>query len=180
MCESVFLGHSASFPRQPQASHLQYLMWALIRSEVLSNMLATYWLRSHTQGPPLIFHRKEERGAYIILTEPEWRETSLCYLHTHMHCQRFIVQGFNGALTPLSLSVFPVFTDTQTHIHPSFSFLFLFSSSSLSFLYLCCPSPISLYFSFLSSIVHFLLSLQDCSQCLFRRSVNWKYSKINK
>lgn len=137
-------------------------------------MLATYRLRSHTQGPPLIFHRKEERGAYIILTEPEWRETSPCYLHTHMHCQRFIVQGFNGALTPLSLSlsVFPVFTDTQTHIHPSLSFLFLFSPSSLSFLYLCCPSPISLYFSFLSSIVHFLLSLQDCSQCLSHRSVN--------
>lgn len=131
MCVSVFVGHFASLPRRPQVFHLQYLMWAPIRREVLSNMLATYWLRSHTQPhPPLIFHGKEERDAYIILTEPEWRETSLCYLHTHMHCQRFIVQGFNGALTPLSLSL-PVFLSphSRTHIHPSFSFLFLFSSS---------------------------------------------------
>lgn len=94
---------SSSFPRR--VSHQQYLMWALIRGEELPNMLATCWLRSHTQGPPLIFHREEERDAYIILTEPEWRETSLCYLHTHTQCQRFIVQGFNGALTHLSLSL---------------------------------------------------------------------------
>lgn len=92
-------------------------------------MPATCRLRSHTQGSPLIFHREEERDACIILTEPEWRETSLCYLHTHTHCQRFIVQGFNGALTHTSLSVYLSCTDTNTH--PSIiHFLLLFSKSS--------------------------------------------------
>lgn len=40
---------------------------------------------THVHGcpAPLIFHREGERAAYIILTEAEWRETSLRYLHTH-------------------------------------------------------------------------------------------------
>lgn len=138
-------------------------------------MLATCWLRSHTQGPPLIFHREEERDAYIILTEPEWRETSLCYLHTHTQCQRFIVQGFNGALTHLSLSLFlytSLFsrTGTQTHINPSFSFLFLFSSSFPSFLYPLSISHLPL-FSIFSLLLLPRLS-QDSSQCLFLHSFN--------
>lgn len=62
------------------------------------------------QTTSLIFHRDEEKAAYIILPERQQRETSLRYLHSHMHCQRFIVQGFNGALTaphrhPHSVSV---------------------------------------------------------------------------
>lgn len=113
-------------------------------------MLATYRLRSHTQGPPLIFHRKEERGAYIILTEPEWRETSPCYLHTHMHCQRFIVQGFNGALTPLSLSLYSLSSQTHKHtsIHHSASsscFPPPLCLSSISAVHL--PSPFTFHFS---------------------------------
>ncbi len=162
MCVSVFLGHFASFPRRPQVSHLQYLMWALIRGEELPNMLATCWLRSHTQSPPLIFHREEEKDAYIILTEPEWRETSLCYLHTHTHCQRFIVQGFNGALTLLSLSLYTSLlarTDTQPHIHPSFSFLCFFSPSP-SFLYLLSISHLPLL---LISLLHFPFSSSSSS-----------------
>lgn len=158
MCGSVFLGHFVSFPRRPQVSHLQYLMWALIRGEELPNMSATCWLRSHTQGPPVIFHREEERDAYIILTEPEWRETSLCYLHTHTHCERFIVQGFNGALTHTSLSLcIPLPSLTRTHKHTSIHHS---PSSSSVFLRLSSIwSHISLYFSFPSPVFPFLLLL---------------------
>lgn len=51
-----------------------------------------------SQATSLIFQWDEEKAAYIILPERQQRETSLRYLHSHMHCQRFIVQGFNGAL----------------------------------------------------------------------------------
>lgn len=119
-------------------------------------MLATYRLRSHTQGPPLIFHRKEERGAYIILTEPEWRETSPCYLHTHMHCQRFIVQGFNGALTPLSLSLYSL--SSQTHKHTSIHH----SASSSRF-----PPPLSVFPLSLLSISHLPLLFISLLHCAF-------------
>lgn len=117
-------------------------------------MLATCRLRSHTQGPPLIFHGEEERDAYIILTEPEWRETSLCYLHTHMHCQRFIVQGFNGALTHTSLPLCTSRTDTQTHTSITHLPLPLFSSSSPSSLYRLSISRLPLL---LISLLHFPL-----------------------
>lgn len=116
-------------------------------------MPATCWLRSHTQGLLLIFHREEERGAYIILTEPEWRKTSLCYLHTHTHCQRFIVQGFNGALTHLSLSGYrSPFLHRHTNTHPSIIHFPLpqFSSSSPSLFSLSAvhlTSPFTSHFS---------------------------------
>lgn len=151
-------------------------------------MLATCWLRSHTQGPPLIFHSEEEREAYIILTEPEWRETSLCYLHTHTHCQRFIVQGFNGGPTHLSpsLSLYTsLLARTDTNTHPSIiqSLLPLFSSSSPWFHYQLSIShlPLLLISLFhLSSIFPFLPHFSSSSSSLrrqppvslFLRSVN--------
>ena len=112
---SVFLGHFGSFPRRPQVSHLQYLMWALIRGEELPNMLATRWRRSHTQGPPLIFHRGGRKGR-IHHTDRARMERDIPPLspHTHTHRQRFIVQGFNGALTH---------THTHTHTHTFLSWL---------------------------------------------------------
>lgn len=93
-------------------------------------------IHSHTHATPpaptqptsLIFHRDEERAACIILTERQQRETSLRYLHSHMHCQRFIVQGFNGALTPPSPLLPRPRTRTNTPgIHHSALLLSLFS-----------------------------------------------------
>lgn len=153
MCVTVFLGHFASFPWRPQVSHLQYLMWALIRGEELPNTSAACWRRSHAQGSPLIFHRKE-KGRHTSFWQSQNGERHPSVISTHMHCQRFIVQGSNGALTHLFLSVFTSLlslshshADTQIHIHQSFAF----SSSSPSSLYLLSIShllspPFSLFF----------------------------------
>lgn len=145
-------------PFYPRWQHAppQPTIKALVRSEVSSNTLATYCLRSHTSTPPptLIFHWEEERDAYIILTEPEWRETSLRYLLTHMYCQRFIVQGFNGALTHLSLFVYlSPGSHRHTNTHPSIIQHSLPIFLQLSIFSLCCLSHICLRFSFLPSIL---------------------------
>lgn len=148
VCRSFCLSSQEATSLPPAIPHVSAdKTWGIIKH--VGHILAEI---THTAAPPLIFHRKEERDAYIILTEPEWRETSLCYLHTHMHCQRFIVQGFNGALTPLSLSLYPsLLTHRHTSIHHSAS---ASCFPPLSFLYL--PS-ISFYFHFFPPLHIFLL-----------------------
>lgn len=120
---------------------------ALVLARLKSGYYQTCWpahkhTHTHRGDPPaltlptsLIFHRDEERSACIILSERQQRETSLRYLHSHMHCQRFIVQGFNGALTPLPPSLPPRVSASplpRTHastpgIHHSGLLLSLFS-----------------------------------------------------
>lgn len=105
VCVSFCLFSQAATSLSPTIPHVSAdKRWGIIKH--VGHILAEITHTGPSPPPSLIFHREEERDAYIILTEPEWRETSLCYLHSHMHCQRFMVQDFNGALTHLSPSVY--------------------------------------------------------------------------
>lgn len=89
MCVSVFLGQFASSPRRPQVSHLQYLMWALIRGEELPNMLTTCWLRSHTQthahtGPSSDISQGARKGC-IHHSDRARMERDIPLLSSHTH-----------------------------------------------------------------------------------------------
>lgn len=165
VCRSFCLSSQEATSLPPAIPHVSAdKTWGIIKH--VGHILAEI---THTAAPPLIFHRKEERDAYIILTEPEWRETSLCYLHTHMHCQRFIVQGFNGALTPLSLSpCIPLSSLTDTH--PSIIQLplpvFLLCLSSI-----CRPSPFT-FISFLHYIFLLLFLLLVSYKAMFLPSLS--------
>lgn len=164
-----------------------------IKAQLLSNLLACRGIGATPPPPPtstqaqsqatsLIFHRDEEKAAYIILPEHQQRETSLRYLHSHMHCQRFIVQGFNGALTaplpPIGVRA-PPSPPSPPHTHASTPGIHhsspCFPRSSLSSLY---QPSISLYFSFLGlrlTLVFLPCAFQpDCFHYLVRHPLNWK------
>lgn len=136
------LGHFLSFLRWPQVSHLHYLVSTLIRGEDLVSMPATCRRRSHTRVPSNI-SRGRRKGC---MNHPDRsrmeRDIPPLSPHTHAHCQRFMVQGFNGALTHLFLSVYlsPLsHSHTNTHrsvINLPSPPLFLSPSSPPSSLYL--------------------------------------------
>lgn len=137
VCVSLLLGQFSSYPRRPQVSQLQSLMWELIRGEESPNMLTTCWLRSHTQSP-LWYFTGQKKGTHTSSWQRQNGERHPSVISTHTHTVRDLWYKALMAPSHTFLSVFLSPLSTQTHIRPSPSSSFLFSL--LHLFDICCPS----------------------------------------
>lgn len=156
----IFLFSQAATSLPPTIPHVSAdKRWGITKH--VGHMLAEI---THTEPPSNISQGRRKGCIHHSDRARMERDIPLLSTHTHMHCRRFIVQGFNGALTHLSHSVYLSHKHTSIH-HSSPCFPPLLCRS-----FICCPtSP----FSFLSSISPF-----SSSSFPFLHSTNWKYSKI--